>query len=82
MNVTTTESESQQPQENQVVQSQQCGPGTILKDGQCILDTTAPIQDTKSMSKEFVIAIIAAFLIAIIVMFVLWAIGKAGRAKH
>ncbi len=99
MNVTTTESESQQPQENQVVQSQQCGPGTILKDGQCILDqtcgpgtilkdgqcildTTAPIQVTKSMSKEFVIAIIAAFLIAIIVMFVLWAIGKAGRAKH
>ncbi len=94
-----TESKSEQPMEIPLVQSQKCGPGTILKDGECVvdqmcgpgtilkegecvLDTSIQTQDTKSMSKEFVIAVIASFIIAIIVMFVLWAIGKAGRAKN
>jgi len=58
-----------------------CGPGTILKDGQCVLDETKQQITTRSATTELVAPAIAAFVIAFIIMIVLWAIGRAGRKK-
>ncbi len=77
------------------VQEMQCGSGTVLKDGVCVLDETCgpgttlkdgqcvldETQQTtaRSTAVELVAPIIASFVIAFIIMIVLWAIGKAGR---
>ncbi|MFY9299703.1 MAG: hypothetical protein WAO91_00735 [Candidatus Nitrosotenuis sp.] len=57
-----------------------CGPGTILKDGQCVLDERES-KPSRGLAFEFVVPIVAAFVIAFIVMMILWAIGKASRKK-
>jgi hypothetical protein len=59
-----------------------CGPGTIMLDGQCVLDTTSKPEPRKGMTFELVVPVIAAFIIALIVMAILWGIGKAGRKKN
>lgn len=67
------------------VLDQTCGAGTILVDGQCVLDKSKPAPVEKSsrgMAFEFAAPLIAAFIIAFIIMIVLWAIGKAGRSKN
>lgn len=61
-----------------------CGPGTVLKDGVCVLDQTpAPQAPTQSRGLAFDLGvpIIAAFVIAFVIMMILWAIGKAGGKK-
>jgi hypothetical protein len=58
-----------------------CGPGTILKDGQCVLDETQQEPVSRSATTELVAPAIAAFVIAFIIMIILWAIGRAGRKK-
>jgi hypothetical protein len=69
--------------DGQCVLDETCGPGTILQDGQCVLDTSAPAPTvSKSMGKELVIGVFAAFIIAFVIMIILWAIGKAGRRKN
>ena len=61
------------------VLDQSCGTGTILKDGQCVLETsTMP----EGQGQQFLFGIIAAFIIAVIIMIVLWGIGKAGKTKN
>lgn len=63
-----------------------CGPGTILVDGQCVLDESAvepaPAKSSRGMAFEFAMPLVAAFIIAFIIMIVLWAIGKAGSKKN
>ncbi len=61
-----------------------CGPGTILTDGVCVLDQSQVPQVTQSrgMAFDLVMPIVAAFVIAFIIMIILWAIGKAGRSKN
>jgi len=68
--------------DGQCVLDETCGPGTILKDGQCVLDTSTPAPAPTSMGKELMVGIIAAFIIAFVVMIILWAIGRAGRRKN
>ncbi|WP_100181776.1 hypothetical protein [Candidatus Nitrosotenuis aquarius] len=68
--------------DGQCILDETCGPGTILKDGQCVLDTSAPTSSSTSMGKEFIVGIFAAFIIAFVVMIILWAIGRAGRRKN
>lgn len=53
-----------------------CGSGTILQDGACVVDPNAPVA-TKDSGRELVIATIAAFIIGLAVIFVLWLISKA-----
>ncbi|HIH68905.1 MAG TPA: hypothetical protein HA290_05490, partial [Candidatus Nitrosotenuis sp.] len=61
------------------VLDQSCGTGTILKDGQCVLETsTMP----EGQGQQFLFGIIAAFIIAVVIMIVLWGIGKAGKTKN
>ncbi|MBI5145793.1 MAG: hypothetical protein HZA84_01070 [Thaumarchaeota archaeon] len=61
-----------------------CGPGTILTDGVCVLDQSQVQQVTQSrgMAFDLILPIVAAFVIAFIIMIILWAIGKAGRSKN
>lgn len=61
-----------------------CGPGTILSDGVCVLDQSSAPQVTQSrgMGFDLIMPIVAAFVIAFIVMIILWAIGRAGRNKN
>ncbi len=65
------------------VLDQSCGPGTILVNGQCVLDESASEpKSSRGMAFEFVAPMVAAFIIAMIIMIVLWGIGKAGRKKN
>jgi len=61
-----------------------CGPGTIFSDGVCVLDQSQVPQATQSrgMGFDLIMPTVAAFVIAFIVMIILWAIGKAGRSKN
>lgn len=61
-----------------------CGPGTILKDGACVL-AQPPVQQATSsrgLAFDLIEPIVAAFVIAFVLMMILWAIGKAGRSKN
>jgi len=61
-----------------------CGPGTILKDGVCVLDESTLAQPSTSRGAAFdlVAPAVAAFVIAFIIMIILWAIGRASRKKN
>ena len=64
------------------VLDESCGPGTIFKDGQCVLEESAAQTPTsRGAAFDLVAPAIAAFIIAFIVMIILWAVGKAGRKK-
>jgi hypothetical protein len=69
-------------QGDQCVLDQTCGPGTILQDGQCVLDTSPAPAAPTSMGKELIIGVFASFIIAFVIMIILWAIGRAGRNKN
>ena len=63
---------------------QTCGPGTILKDGVCVLDSTPqPTQTSvKGMGKELVMGVIAAFVIAGTVGLILGIMSKASKSSN
>ena len=63
------------------VLDQSCGSGTILKDGQCVVDQSASTMP-EGQGQQFLFGIIAAFVIALVIMIVLWGIGKAGKSKN
>ena len=79
----------------------QCGPGTILKDGACVLDERCGpgthfengmcVLDEKpsgisiterSISTQFIFGVVAAFVIAIIIILVLWGVSKGSRQQQ
>lgn len=65
------------------VLDERCGPGTMFKDGQCVLDETSSPEPSAPHggTYDLVAPTIAAFVIAFIVMIVLWAIGRASKNK-
>ena len=73
-----------------------CGPGTVLKDGACVLDQTcgpgtilkdnvcvldASEKKPVGNNRDLAMGIGVAFVIAFIAMIILWLIGKAGRSS-
>ncbi|MEM2160477.1 MAG: hypothetical protein QXN55_05935 [Candidatus Nitrosotenuis sp.] len=70
--------------DGQCVLDESCGPGTILKDGQCVLDTSSTSAPTTSQGQgtQFIFGVVAAFVIAFVIMMILWAIGRASRRKN
>ena len=62
------------------VLDQSCGPGTILQDGVCVLDESESTS-SPGMGKELIIGVVAAFIVALIVGFVLWMISRGSRQK-
>ncbi|MBI5697528.1 MAG: hypothetical protein HZC29_03330 [Thaumarchaeota archaeon] len=68
--------------DGECVLDQTCGPGTILKDGTCVLDQSAAPATPSGQGTQFVAAIIGGFIIAFVIMMILWAIGRASRKKN
>lgn len=60
-----------------------CGPGTILVDGQCVLDPSARgPASSRGMVFEFIAPMVAALVITLVIVLILWAIGRAGRTTN
>ena len=65
----------------------QCGPGTTLQDGVCVLQPTSVTPTTttdtsiKGMGKEFVIGVVAAFVVAGIIGIISGLMSKASKSK-
>ena len=70
------------PVEDKTV-STQCGPGTILKDGACVLDSTFTQSGSsvQGMGKEMVMGVIIAFVAAGTVAVVFGMISKASKSS-
>ncbi|HWP78802.1 MAG TPA: hypothetical protein VNL34_04040 [Candidatus Nitrosotenuis sp.] len=65
------------------VLDERCGPGTIFKDGQCVLDETVQQPSaSRGVAFDLVVPAVAAFIIAFVIMIILWAIGRASRKKN
>ena len=62
----------------------QCGPGTILQDGECVVEST-PLPKSeysfKGIGKEMIFGIVAAFIIAGTVGLVLAIMSKASKSS-
>ena len=69
---------------NICVLDQICGPGTILEDGTCVLDSvsTSSTSQSPGMTKELIIGITSAFVIAGIIGIILALISRANRNKN
>jgi len=60
---------------------QRCGPGTILEDEICVLDSI-PVKSSSGNSKELIVSITVAFVIAGIIGIILAVISRANRRKN
>ena len=61
---------------------QRCGPGTILEDGACVLDSAPVTSSSSGNSKELIMSITVAFVIAGIIGIILALISRANRNKN
>jgi hypothetical protein len=61
---------------------QRCGPGTILEDGVCVLDSAPVTSSSSGNSKELIMSITVAFVIAGIIGIILALISRANRNKN
>jgi len=90
--------EEMQPEEKPPMVSQpkvECGPGTILKDGVCVVDercgpgtimqdgvcVPAPAESTFIGGQGLIYGAAAAFIIAFIIIFILYGISRASRQR-
>ena len=66
------------------VLDERCGPGTVLENNMCILDSTPVSSSSQSpgTSKELIISFTIAFVIAGIVGIVLALVAKAHKNKN
>jgi len=70
-------------QDGVCVLDERCGPGTIFKDGQCVLEEAPqPSGTSRSGAFQMIYGLVAAFVIAFIIMIILWAIGRASRKNN
>ena len=62
----------------------QCGPGTVLKDGACVLDSTPKSSETSVniISRELITAVVAALAIAGSIGIILGIISKVSKSKN
>ena len=63
---------------------ERCGPGTILINGECVLDSTPKQIESspKGMGKEAIIAVVAGFIIAGTIGMILALISKASKSSN
>ena len=69
-------------EDNVCVLDQRCGPGTILEDDACVLDTSLVKSSSSSNSKELIMGVTVAFVIAGVIGIIFALISKANRNKH
>ena len=69
--------------ENDVcVLDQRCGPGTVLENDVCVLDSTPTKSSSSGNSKELIMGVTVAFVIAGVIGIIFALISKANRNKH
>jgi hypothetical protein len=69
--------------ENDVcVLDQRCGPGTVLENDVCVLDSTPSKSPSSGNSKELIMGVTVAFVIAGVIGIIFALISKANRNKH
>jgi hypothetical protein len=69
--------------ENDVcVLDQRCGPGTVLENDVCVLDSTPAKSSSSGNSKELIMGVAVAFVIAGVIGIIFAIISKANRNKH
>jgi len=64
------------------VLDQRCGPGTILENDACVLDSTPTKSSSSGNSKELIMGVTVAFVIAGVIGIIFAIISKANRNKH
>jgi len=69
-------------EDNICILDQRCGPGTILEDDTCVLDSTPVKPSSSSNSKELIMSVTIAFVIAGIIGIILALISRANRNKN
>ena len=65
---------------NICVLDQRCGPGTVLEDDACVLDSTTP--KSSSNSKELIMSVTIAFVIAGVIGIIFALIAKANKNRN
>jgi len=69
--------------ENDVcVIDKRCGPGTVLENDVCVLDSTPTKSSSSGNSKELIMGVAVAFVIAGVIGIIFAIISKANRNKH
>jgi hypothetical protein len=64
------------------VLDQRCGPGTVLENDICVLDSTPAKSSSSGNSKELIMGVTVAFVIAGVIGIIFALISKANRNKH
>jgi hypothetical protein len=66
------------------VLDERCGPGTVLEDGACVLDSTPKSSETsvKIDSRELIAGTVTALVIALIIIIILGIMSKASKSKN
>jgi hypothetical protein len=64
------------------VLDQRCGPGTVLENDVCVLDSTPVKSSSSGNSKELIMGVAVAFVIAGVIGIIFAIISKANRNKH
>jgi len=66
------------------VVDERCGPGTVLKDGACVVESTPKSSGTseKGMGKELIVGTVAALAIAGVIAIILGIISKGSKSKN
>ena len=60
----------------------ECGPGTVLENDVCVLDSTLTKSSSSGNSKELIMGVTVAFVIAGVIGVIFAIISKANRNKH
>ena len=69
-------------EDNICILDQRCGPGTVLEDDACILDSSLTKSSSSSNSKELIMSVTVAFVIAGIIGIIFALIAKANKNKN
>ena len=69
-------------EDNICILDQRCGPGTILEDDTCVLDSIPVKSSSSSNTKELIMSVTIAFVIAGIIGIILALISRANRNKN
>ena len=69
-------------QNDSCVLDERCGPGTSLEDGVCVLDSVPVTSSSSGNSKELIMGVIVAFVIAGIIGIIFALISRANRNKN
>jgi hypothetical protein len=67
---------------NICVLDQRCGPGTVIEGGACVIDSTPAKSSSPSISKELIMSVTIAFVIAGIVGIIFALIAKANKNRN